>query len=181
MPAFIFLFFLELYNLFLVSPYYFNAHSKIFKFCWGIKSMISKTCFKLQTNCLYKAYQTETLASIGGMKRTELKFCKFILSTVFKSCAQWGKVMHSLAIKGFLILVNIWVAALLICIPSVGLVRMHRAIKDLWGDQGNVVAWSSMIDCLDGQGESRSSRNVLRQKEVRPNQHIFASIVCTAI
>ncbi|KAK6273567.1 hypothetical protein POUND7_010650 [Theobroma cacao] len=129
----------------------------------------------------------EVLKWFCGMKGTETKFSKFILSTVFKSCArlgnlQGGRVVHCLAIKIGSDIDEYLGCCIIDMYSKCGVgedaQRVFEAIK-----VPNVVAWTSMINCLDGQGKSQEAAEMfclMRQKEVRPNQLTFASIVRTA-
>ncbi|XVF34990.1 hypothetical protein REPUB_Repub18cG0106200 [Reevesia pubescens] len=129
----------------------------------------------------------EVLKLFSGMKGTELKFSKFILSTVFKSCAhlgnlQGGRVVHSLAIKVGSDIDEYLGCCIIDMYSKCGVgddaQRVFEAIKVT-----NVVAWSSMINCLGGQGKSQEAADMfclMRHQKVRPNQLTFASIVCTA-
>ena len=84
-----------------------QVHSKIFKFCWGIKSMIFETFFKLQTNCLYKVYQTKTC--VGWKEQNQS-----LVSSSYQLCLRVVRNEAGLCIlwqsRGFL---SWWISGLL--------------------------------------------------------------------
>ncbi|KAH7572164.1 hypothetical protein JRO89_XS04G0213800 [Xanthoceras sorbifolium] len=122
-----------------------------------------------------------------GMRELDLKFSKFSLSTVLKSCAHlknWrgGKVVHAVAVKIGFEIDEFLSCCLLDMYSKCGLVdnaiKVFGRMKD-----PNIVAWSVMINCLDKLGKSEAAAEkfcLMRHKDLKPNQHTFASIVAAA-
>ncbi|KAK1549855.1 hypothetical protein Q3G72_008975 [Acer saccharum] len=129
----------------------------------------------------------KVLEMFCGMRELELKFSKFTLSKVLKSCAHlenWrgGKVVHAVAVKTGCELDEFLSCCLLDMYSKCGLadnaLKVFVRIKD-----PNTVAWSVMINCLDKLGRSEAAAEkfcLMRHKGVKPNQHTFASVVAAA-
>ncbi|KAK2645420.1 hypothetical protein Ddye_020615 [Dipteronia dyeriana] len=121
------------------------------------------------------------------MRELELKFSKFTLSKVLKSCAHlenWrgGKVVHAVAVKFGCELDEFLSCSLLDMYSKCGLadnaLKVFVRIKD-----PNTVAWIVMINCLDKLGRSEAAAEkfcLIRHKGVKPNQHTFSSVVTAA-
>ncbi|KAH1032538.1 hypothetical protein J1N35_044712 [Gossypium stocksii] len=122
-----------------------------------------------------------------GMTESELRYSKFTLSNVLKSCTYlvnltWGLIAHSLVIKTGCEHDEFVGCCLLDMYSKCGLaedtLKVFKRIQE-----PNIVAWSAMIDCLDEQGQIQEAAelfSLMRCKGVSPNQHTFASIAGVA-
>ncbi|KAL5573027.1 hypothetical protein UlMin_022624 [Ulmus minor] len=129
----------------------------------------------------------EVLILFNRVKQLDLKFGKFTLLTVIKSCARLGdlsggQVLHTLLIKNGCEFDKFLSSCLLDMYSKCGLaddaLKIFERIRN-----PNVVAWSAMINCLDQQGQSREAAELfclMRRTNVHPNQFTFAIMVSSA-
>lgn len=121
------------------------------------------------------------------MKESQMKLSKFTLSTVLKGLTNSddlgaGRVIHSIVIKiGFE--QDEFVSSTLVDMYSkCGLA--DDALKVFTRIQNpDIVAWTSMISCLDQQGWKQEAANLfllMRDIGLRPNQYTLSSLVSTA-
>ncbi|KAI3900109.1 hypothetical protein MKW98_001009 [Papaver atlanticum] len=118
------------------------------------------------------------------MYESDMKFSKFTLSSVLKGCASLGnaregQIVHSLAIKTGTELDGILSSSLVDMYSKCGLAEDAQKIfiRVLNPD---VVAWSTMIACLDQQGKTFEVTKLFADMGkacLRPNQYTFASVV----
>ncbi|OVA11779.1 Pentatricopeptide repeat [Macleaya cordata] len=126
----------------------------------------------------------EVLTLFHKMIESDIRLSKFTLSSVLKGCgsignAREGQAVHSLAIKTGTELDGILSSSLLDMYSKCGLAEDARKIfvRILNPD---VVAWSSMIACLDQQGKIYEVTKLFAEmgkKGMRPNQYTLASVV----
>ncbi|XVE50730.1 hypothetical protein DITRI_Ditri01bG0187000 [Diplodiscus trichospermus] len=122
-----------------------------------------------------------------GMTESELRFSKFTLSIVLKSCACLGNLTSGLIVHSLVIKTGCehdeFVGCCLLdmyskCGPAEDALKVFKRVQE-----PNIVAWSAMIDCLYEQGQIQEAANMfclMRRKGVSPNQHTFASIAGAA-
>ncbi|KAK4276344.1 hypothetical protein QN277_019302 [Acacia crassicarpa] len=129
-------------------------------------------------------YGKEVIRLFGKMLKSEVKFSKYTLSSVLKGCENSrdlrnGQIVHCLAIKnGFEL--DKFLACNLIdmyskCLLVGDAFKLFSMIKG-----HDVVSWSTMISCVDQHGhhsEATKLFNLMRHKDVQPNQYTFASVV----
>lgn len=121
------------------------------------------------------------------MTESQMKLSKFTLSTVLKGFANSdalgaGPVIHSMAIKiGFE--QDEFVSSTLVdmyskCGLADDALKVFMRIRN-----PDIVAWTSMISCLDQQGRKQEAANLfllMRDIDLRPNQYTLSSLVSTA-
>ncbi|KAE9464526.1 hypothetical protein C3L33_03577, partial [Rhododendron williamsianum] len=121
------------------------------------------------------------------MTESQMKLSKFTLSTVLKGFANSddlgaGPVIHSMAIKiGFE--QDEFVSSTLVdmyskCGLADDALKVFTRIRN-----PDIVAWTSMISCLDQQGRKQEAANLfllMRDIDLRPNQYTLSSLVSTA-
>ncbi|VVA10391.1 PREDICTED: pentatricopeptide [Prunus dulcis] len=129
----------------------------------------------------------EILTLFCRLKIQGLKFSKFTLLTVLKSCAHMenlggGQAVHALLIKIGCELDKILGSCLLNmyskCELADDALKVFGRIKN-----PKIVAWSTMISCLDQQGRSLEAAEMfcqMRHTNLRPNQFTLASMVTAA-
>ncbi|KAK9275535.1 hypothetical protein L1049_022802 [Liquidambar formosana] len=128
----------------------------------------------------------EILKLFCEMTVSEMKICKFTLSTVLKGCAnsgnlREGQAVHSLAIRNGCELDEFLSCSLLDMYSKCGMadaaLKVFGRIKD-----PDIVSWSAMISCLGQQGKSQEAElfHLMRHAGVRPNQFTLSSLVSAA-
>ncbi|XP_019427492.1 PREDICTED: putative pentatricopeptide repeat-containing protein At3g23330 [Lupinus angustifolius] len=121
------------------------------------------------------------------MLKSEVKFSKFTLPSVLKSCANSGDLRDGQAVHGLVFKSGCELDKFLCS----SLIDMYSKC-DLVGDalklflmitDHDVVSWSAMITCLDQQGHSQEAAKLfysMRHTSVKPNQFTFSSVVSAA-
>jgi pentatricopeptide repeat protein len=154
-------------------------------FCISEKSVVS-------WNALLDGYaQTgdweEILKLFCAIRELELKYDKFTLLAVVKSCAhlgnlRGGQAVHALAIKMGSEFDKFLICCILNMYSKCGLpdyaLKVFGRIKN-----PKIVAWSTMINCLDQQGQSEEAAEMfclMKRTDVTPNEYTLASIVSAA-
>lgn len=129
----------------------------------------------------------EILKLFCAIRELELKYGNFTLMTVLKSCAhlgnlRGGQAVHALAIKMGSELDKFLICCILNMYSRCGLpdyaLKVFERIKN-----PKVVAWSTIINCLDQQGQSQEAAEMfclMRRTDVTPNEYTLASIISAA-
>ncbi|XP_059433213.1 pentatricopeptide repeat-containing protein At4g39530-like [Corylus avellana] len=129
----------------------------------------------------------EILKLFSAISELELKYGKFTLLTVLKSCAHLGNLRGGQAVHALVTKMGSELDKFLICcilnmyskcgLPDYAL-KVFERIKN-----PKIVAWSTMINCLDQQGQSQEAAEMfclMRRTGVTPNEYTLASIISAA-
>ncbi|OWM72840.1 hypothetical protein CDL15_Pgr021146 [Punica granatum] len=129
----------------------------------------------------------EVMRLFNSLKESEIQFENFTLSSVLKCCAssgrlREGRILHCVAIKVGSETDNVIGCSLVDlyskCNEVVDALKAFSRIKD-----PDVVTWTTIIACLDQQGDGPEAArvfNIMRQRGLKPNLFSLTSLVSAA-